>query len=615
LSRAARAVLNSVMLFHAVEAGLDMAIVNPAYIKPYAEIPEEERQLAEDLIFNQRDDALARLIDHFEQVVEGKDDTSEKQLNLETLSPEARLHWRILHRHKADVERDIDEILRRDPSQPQSSTAVQILNKVLLPAMKDVGDKFGAGELILPFVLQSAEVMKRTVSYLENFLEKKEGTSKGKLVLATVYGDVHDIGKNLVKTILSNNGYSVIDLGKQVPAETILTRAVEEKADAIGLSALLVSTSKQMPLLINELDRRGLDIPVLIGGAAINPRFGKRILLTEQNHYYEPGVFYCKDAFEGLATMDALMNSEKRQELIKKTQSAADYELGRKLENKRLQARRRAKSPVAALKDLPQPPYWGPRVVREMPISMVAEHLSLNELYRLSWGAKNTHGGEWEKLKAEFDLRLARMRKDSVAEGWLEPQGVYGYWPCQSEDETLLIYDPQSYQAGALNIIQRFNFTRAAGGSGLCLADYFAAQDSGKVDVVAFQVVTVGKKATEKFERLQEAGEFAEAYYWHGFAVQMAEAAADYLHAHIRRELNIAQDRGKRYSWGYPAIPELEDHVKVFELLPAEEALGMSLTSAYQLVPEQSTAAIIVHHPEAKYFNVGVSRVEQLMKG
>jgi 5-methyltetrahydrofolate--homocysteine methyltransferase len=614
LSKAARAVLNSVMLYHAVQAGLDMAIVNPAHIKPYAEIPEQERLLAEDLIFNRHEDALARVIEHFERVGESEDETGGDQLAIEDMTPEARLHWRILHRHKADVEKDIDEILGRDPAQPKSTTAIKILNDVLLPAMKDVGDKFGAGELILPFVLQSAEVMKRAVSYLENYLEKKEGTTKGKLVLATVYGDVHDIGKNLVKTILSNNGYSVVDLGKQVPAETIITRAVEEGADAIGLSALLVSTSKQMPLIVNELDRRGLAIPVLIGGAAINPRFGKRILLTEQDHYYEPGVFYCKDAFEGLETMDALMNPEKRRGLLEVTRAAADYELGRALSNRRVGSKRKAKRRVPSLGDLPQPPHWGPRVVRKMPISMVAEHLSLNELYRLSWGAKNAHGNEWEKLKAEFDARLNQMRKETEAQGWLEPQGVYGFWPCQSMGEALLVYEPQAFKAGSLVVMQRFEFPRAADDMGLCLADYFASQESGKVDVVAFQVVTVGHKATEKFELMQEAGEFAEAYYWHGFSVQMAEAAADYLHAHIRRELNLTQDRGKRYSWGYPAIPELEDHLKVFELLPAEEALGMSLTSAFQLVPEQSTAAIIVHHPNAKYFNVGVSRVEQLMQ-
>jgi 5-methyltetrahydrofolate--homocysteine methyltransferase len=612
LSQPARKVLNSVMLYHAVEAGLDMAIVNPAHIKPYAEIPAEERKLAEDLIFNREPDALAHLITYFESVEDtGADDTKEQEA-LDALSPEERLHWAILHRHKAGVEADIDMILNREAARPKGETAVEILNEVLLPAMKDVGDKFGAGELILPFVLQSAEVMKVAVSYLENFLEKKEGTTKGKLVLATVYGDVHDIGKNLVKTILSNNGYTVVDLGKQVPAETIISRAVEEKADAIGLSALLVSTSKQMPLIINELDRRELAIPVLVGGAAINPRFGNRILLTEAGHYYNPGVFYCKDAFEGLSTMDALMQPEKRTALVEQVQKAADYELGKELSPQRAAGPQR-RSTVAQLSDLPKPPYWGPRVVSEMPLAMVGENLSLNELFRLSWGAKNAHGEEWKKLKAEFEARLIWMRKDAEKEGWLQPQGVYGYWPCQSDGDTLRVYDPDTIQSGSPVTLQRFDFPRQIGGEGICLADYFAPVSSGKMDVVAFQVVTVGPGATARFAALEAAGEYSEAYFLHGLAVQMAEATANYLHAHILRELGLPANCGKRYSWGYPAIPDLEDHRKVFDLLPAESALGMNLTSAYQLVPEQSTAAIIVHHPDAKYFNVGTSRVEQLL--
>ena len=614
LSRPARAVLNSVMLYHAVAAGLDMAIVNPAHIKPYAEIPDKERQLAENLIFNKHEDALAELITYFESVEDSPESDDDRGADLEQMSPEERLHWRILHRHKADVPADIDAILDRDTGTPKSVTAVTILNEVLLPAMKDVGDKFGAGELILPFVLQSAEVMKIAVGYLENFLERKEGTTKGKLVLATVYGDVHDIGKNLVKTILSNNGYEVIDLGKQVPAETIITRAVDEQADAIGLSALLVSTSKQMPLIVNELDRRELMIPVLIGGAAINPRFGRRILLTEKGHYYEPGVFYCKDAFEGLATMDALMNPEKHRSLLESTHKAADYELGRDLGAQKAETSKGRSQTVSLLDNLPSPPHWGAHVVKDMPLEMVGEHLSINELYRLSWGAKNTHGEAWQQLKAEFDDRLVRMRKAAEKEGWLNPQGVYGYWPCQAQGDSLLLYDPETLEDDQLQVIEQFDFPRQAGGQGLCLADYFAPVDSNKIDVVALQVVTVGHEATARFEMMEAAGEYSEGYYLHGLAVQMAEAAADYLHAHIRRELGLDNERGKRYSWGYPAIPELEDHRKVFALLPAESALGMSLTSAYQLVPEQSTAAIIVHHPDAKYYDVGTSRVEQLMK-
>jgi 5-methyltetrahydrofolate--homocysteine methyltransferase len=249
-----------------------------------------------------------------------------------------------------------------------------------------------------------------------------------------------------------------------------------------------------------------------------------------------------------------------------------------------------------------------------MPLELVFQYLSINELFRLSWGAKNAHGEAWKQLEAEFTGRLERMKREALKEGWLKPQGVYGYFPAQSEGNDLIIYDPRSLDAGAPVERMRFTFPRQPEGERLCLADYYASVESGIMDVVAFQVVTVGESATEKFERLQEEGNYTEAYYVHGLAVQTAEASAAYLHDHIRRELGLATGQGKRYSWGYPAIPELADHQKVFQLLPAESALKMSLSPAYQLIPEQSTAAIIVHHPQAKYFNVGESRIEQLMK-
>ncbi|HZU86419.1 MAG TPA: vitamin B12 dependent-methionine synthase activation domain-containing protein, partial [Anaerolineaceae bacterium] len=522
------------------------------------------------------------------------------------MDAEGRLHWRILHRDKEGVEADIDEILARSSLEQRSTAAVSILNTVLLPAMKEVGDKFGAGELILPFVLQSAEVMKKTVTHLEQFLDRKEGVSKGLIVLATVYGDVHDIGKNLVKTILSNNGYQVIDLGKQVPAETIISKAVEVKADAIGLSALLVSTSKQMPLIVNELQRRGLRFPVLIGGAAINRRFGRRILQTEDGNFFEPGVFYCKDAFEGLSVMDQLTNEERKPELLAQTLRESEMELGQAAQRKgkagEAPAARRSATPVASF--IPRALAWGPRVVRQMPLDAVFQCLFKNELFRLSWGAKNTHGEDWQKLEADYELRLEAMRKQALQEGWLQPQGVYGFWPAQSEGDDLILYEPGSLQAGEPEELVRFSFPRQSAQEFLCLADYFAPRESGQMDVVAFQVVTVGLAATERFDRLQEAGDYSQAYFTHGLAVQTAEAAAEYLHRHLLRELGLPEGQGKRYSWGYPAIPELADHRKVFDLLPVESELGMTLTSAFQLVPEQSTAAIVVHHPDAKYFNI-----------
>ena len=624
LSPQARPVLNSIMLYHCIQAGLDMAIINPAHVTPYADIPAEERELAGDLIFNRRPDALQRYIEYYENVTPTEQAGAADPT--EGMTSEQRLHWRIVHRHKEGVESDIDSLIPYPQPLGEKMTddkkrgenhikAVEVLNTVLLPAMKEVGDKFGAGKLILPFVLQSAEVMKKSVAHLENYLEKVEGVSKGLVVIATVYGDVHDIGKNLVKTILSNNGYDVIDLGKQVPAETIISKAAEVNATAIGLSALLVSTSKQMPLIVNELQRRGLKIPVLVGGAAINRRFGRRILFTEDGEAYEPGVFYCKDAFEGLETMDQLMAPEKREELLDRIHREADMEMGR-ASQKRAEDSPQRRSGIIPV-PIQAPAKFGQQIVKEMPLEFIFEHLSINELYRLSWGAKNAHGEEWEKLRREFNARLDRMKREALKTSWLKPQAIYGYFPCQSDGDDLIVYDPACVRenGNSPKELTRFAFPRQPYGDYLALSDYFASVDSGQMDVVAFQVVTVGQEATERFDALQAAGDYSEAYFTHGLAVQTAEATAEYLHRHIRRELGIGEEQGKRYSWGYPAIPELEDHRKVFDLLPAVETeLGMSLSPAFQLIPEQSTAAIIIHHKDAKYYSVGESRLEQLMK-
>jgi 5-methyltetrahydrofolate--homocysteine methyltransferase len=608
LNRVARPVLNSMMLHHAVQAGLDMAIVHASKIKPYTEIPPEERELMEDLIYNKRSDALQRVIEFYQDMQAVEESEVDPR---EEMKAEERLHWSILHRHKDGVEEAIDEIISRKTHAGDHEAAVDILNNTLLPAMKEVGDKFGAGELILPFVLQSAEVMKKTVNHLDNYLEKVEGVSKGKVVLATVYGDVHDIGKNLVKTILANNGYEVYDLGKQVPAETIISKAVEVNADAIGLSALLVSTSKQMPLIVNQLQRRGMKLPVLVGGAAINRRFGWRILYSEDGERYAPGVFYCADAFEGLQVVDQLVDDNKRPLLYEELFAKAENEIKRK--SKGHKARPAAKRRLLPAEHIPTPVQWGTRLVNEMPLEMVFEHLSVNELFRLSWGAKNAKGKEWERLQAEFETRLAKMKRQALQTSWLRPQGVYGYWPAQSQGDDLVIYDPESLSVKPTEIAL-FSFPRQPTGEYLCLADYFTPVDSGLMDVVALQVVTVGEEATDRFDDLQAKGDYSEAYFLHGLAVQTAEAAAEYLHRHILRELNLPHGQGKRYSWGYPAIPDLDDHRIVFKLLPAESELGMSLTPANQLVPEQSTAAIIVHHPQAKYYSTGKSRVEQLME-
>jgi 5-methyltetrahydrofolate--homocysteine methyltransferase len=596
LTPPARAVLNSVFLHHCVAAGLDAAIVNPAHVRPYAEIPDTERTMADDLVFNRRPDALQRFIEHYAGASGAPRETREDPTA--GMTPDERIHWKIVHRQKDGIESDLDVAgVREHP--------VRVLNDVLLPAMKEVGDKFGAGELILPFVLQSAEVMKKAVKHLEQFLEKAEGYTKGKVVLATVYGDVHDIGKSLVNTILSNNGYTVYDLGKQVPVNTIIDKAQEVGADAIGLSALLVSTSKQMPLCVQELDRRGLTYPVLIGGAAINRRFGRRALFVEGERAYEPGVFYCKDAFEGLETMDALMDTSRRPALVSDVLRAARDDVFLQT-GKDIAAGTDAttRSDIRADNAVPQAPFFGARVLRDIPLGEVFELLDLDELYRLQWGGRGS-GPEFERtVRSEFEPTLARLTAEAEREGWLKPRAVYGYFPAQSSGNDVIVYDPAAYESdgGSLREIARFHFPRQAGRERLCLADYFRSVESGEVDVIGLQIVTVGDEATAKVDGLNAAGQVAEAYYVHGLAVEAAEAMAEWMHRRVRRELGVAA--GKRYSWGYGACPDLDDHATVFKLLPAESALGMSLTSAFQLLPEQSTVALIVHHPDAKYYAV-----------
>ncbi len=516
------------------------------------------------------------------------------------MTPEQKIHWMILHRKKEGIEEQLDAAgVRKDP--------VRVLNEVLLPAMKEVGDKFGAGELILPFVLQSAEVMKKAVRHLEQFLEKAEGFTKGKVVLATVYGDVHDIGKSLVNTILSNNGYTVFDLGKQVPVNTILDKAVEVSADAIGLSALLVSTSKQMPLCVQELDKRGMQIPVLIGGAAINRRFGRRALFVEGERPYESGVFYCKDAFEGLETMDVLQDPKERDKfVVRNLEEARSDVFLRTAVGKDIAVgdAAGARSDVASDNPVPSPPFWGTRVIRDIPLDEVFDLLDLDELYRLQWGARGSGDQYKSTIKNEFEPTLERLKKDAKKNSWIKPAVVYGYFPAQSQGNDVIIYDPAAYSSdgGSLREIARFHFPRMVGRERLCLADYVRSVDSGDIDVVPLQVVTVGNEATRRFEQLQAKNEYTEAFYSHGLSVESAEAVAEWAHRRIRKELGV--ESGKRYSWGYGACPDLDDHVTVFKLLPAREALGMELTEAFQLLPEQSTAAVIIHHPDAKYYAV-----------
>jgi 5-methyltetrahydrofolate--homocysteine methyltransferase len=492
----------------------------------------------------------------------------------------------------------------------KTRSAVEVINEVLLGAMKEVGDRFGAGELILPFVLQSAEVMKKAVAYLEQFMEKNDSYSRGKVVLATVFGDVHDIGKNLVKTILSNNGYTVFDLGKQTPVDKIVNKAIEVQADAIGLSALLVSTSKQMPIIVQELDRRGLKIPVLIGGAAINRKYGWRTAYVEgTDRLYEGGVFYCRDAFEGLDGVNALQDPEQRPKQYEKLKREAH--LHRQLLT--AGAERTAGQIVSATTDVVpktvgeppavRPPFWGTRIVPadDLALRDIFDCLDLTELYKLQWGVRVKQRDQYQKLISdEFGAKRQELQEQCISEGWLTPKVIYGYFPCASSGNDLTIFEPADAEKppAERRVLWKFNFPRKLEAPRLCLADYF-----GKDDTVAFQVVTMGDRATELCAKWEAEGEFSRSYFLHGLAVEAAEALAEYWHRRVRAELGMPAGQGKRYSAGYPAWPELSDQEGVFKILDAGR-IGVHLTEAHQMVPEQSTSAVVVPHPEASYYAV-----------
>ncbi|HEU0018669.1 MAG TPA: methionine synthase [Thermoleophilaceae bacterium] len=593
----ARAALNSVFLHHCVEAGLDLAMVNPNHITPYSEIPDNERELVDDLVFNRREDALERFIGHYES--KGDDAEAEVADPTAGMEPEEALHWHILRRKRDGVEDQIDKSVEK-------IGAVPTLNQVLLPAMKEVGDKFGAGELILPFVLQSAEVMKRAVAQLENYLERMDGHTKGKVVIATVFGDVHDIGKSLVNTILTNNGYTVIDLGKQVPVDTIIEAAVENDADAIGLSALLVSTSKQMPICVQELHSRGLDFPVLVGGAAINRDFGRRILYPggrTSDDIYDPGVFYCKDAFQGLDTMDALIDGDARTALVERIRGEAKELRERPVvvddsppvTDDSVRSKTRTDTPI------PAPPFWGVREV-DIPFDEVFPYLDRHVLFKLHWGGRGKKGEEWRQIVEGHDgdegfrPKLERMWQE---QDYLEPKARIGYFPCNSDGNDLVIFDPEDQDRE----IERLTFPRQPKHDRICLADFYRPLDSGERDVVALQGVTVGPKSTDRMAELEAAGEFAEQLFVHGLAVQSAEGLAEWSHAQARSALGIDPDQGRRYSWGYPACPDQSEHEKVWRLLDLNE-IGMYLSDGFAVMPEQSTVAIVAHHPQSVYFGM-----------
>ncbi len=596
----ARKVLNSVFLYHAVKSGLDTAIVNAKEIIPYGEIDEKEKKLAEDLVFNANPNALSDLIVYFENTGP-QDGTTSKKVDVDPSWPAGkRANFRIVNRLKNGIQNDvvsaIAEKLGNDqkiqdlegtlsldlPKEETHDGAIKTLNEDLLPAMKEVGDKFGAGELILPFVLKSAECMKAAVEELEKYLVKEEGTSKGVLVLGTVYGDVHDIGKNLVKTIFQNNGYTVHDLGKQVPLQKFLEKIDETKPDAIGLSALLVSTSKQMKFFVEHARKNNMIIPILCGGAAINSNYINRI--AKEDGIYEPGVFYCNTMFEGLKTMDVLVSDEKPKLL-------ANWK--EKLENWKDKSSATIDPATLPKSDIQpvRPPT--PKLLGE-PIRLKLDQINMAEvwtmidkksLFKLSWGLRGKAGSEFEdeheQLLTEWKIRIIR-------EKLFEPEIVYGYFKCHNRDRKLLVENPSGDDV-------ELEFPRSTKPDHLCLTDYF-----GDDDVVAFQSVTVGNKVAEIIEQWNQEDKYTDAYYLHGLAVEVAEALAEWVNQKIKSEMSLDKG-GLRYSWGFPSCPDVAQHHLVWKLLQPEKS-GMSLTESGQIIPEQSTAAIVVHHPEAKYF-------------
>ncbi|WP_100181764.1 dihydropteroate synthase [Candidatus Nitrosotenuis aquarius] len=597
LAPAARKILNSVFLYHAVKAGLDSAIVNAKEIVPYPEIDAKERKLVEDLIFNTHPNALAEVIAHFEKA--GTQVASAKKVEVDPSWPAGkRANFRIVNRLKDGIENDVVSAIAEKITQkiaisekdgrkiidaPKETThdaAITTLNDDLLPAMKEVGDKFGAGELILPFVLKSAECMKAAVVELEKYLLKEEGTSKGKLVLGTVYGDVHDIGKNLVKTIFENNGYTVYDLGKQVPLQKFVEKINEVKPDAIGLSALLVSTSKQMQHFVEFARENKLAIPVLCGGAAINSNYINRI--AKEGAIYPHGVFYCKTMFDGLKTMDRLV-SPQRSQFISEWQEKIQNWKETKIEKSQGELPRSDVKPVTP----PVAPVLGQPIrlePKDFDLNKIWEKLSKKSLFVLSWGLR---GRGMENADVEGEKMLAEWKKKVMDENLFEPRAVYGYFVCHGRDK-LLVDGP--------NGTVEFDFPRSAQSKHLCLTDYF-----GENDLVAFQAVTVGNKVQEIIDRWNKEDRYTDAYYLHGLAVETAEAMAELINQRIREELKISGKRGLRYSWGYPSCPDVSQHHLVWNLIDPAKS-GMTLTEAGQIIPEQSTAAIVVHHPDAEYF-------------
>jgi 5-methyltetrahydrofolate--homocysteine methyltransferase len=609
-----RRVLNSVFLHEAVENGLDIAIVNYTKIYPLYKIPQEEVELARKLIYRDASerDPLQTYMQHFAGM-KGKPQ-AKAAAHVETLAIEDKLKYAIINGEKSvgegEAKRTLEELLEEALTQ---YSAVDLINTVLLDGMKTVGDLFGARKMQLPSVLDSAGVMKQAVAYLEPKMEKKSGSQqKGTIVLATVRGDVHDIGKNLVDIILSNNGYKVVNLGIKQPGDTIIHAAAENQADAIGLSGLLVKSTLEMKYVIQELERRQLQYPVICGGAALTRKYVEDDLRRE----YSNAVFYAEDAFAGLHVMEdlgaedgqraaRLAEGKTVKEYAKAT--AVDEEIGPVFAER---------SPVVTdAPNIPTPPFWGVRVIKgkDYDLREIFQYINDTALFKNQWQLKTASQEDYVRLVEEKYRPIKKqLEEDVIAAGLFEPKVVYGYFPAQADGNDVIVYDPDSRKE-----LLRFTFPRQREGRKLSIADFFARAGSGNMDVLGLSLVTIGPKATEESQRLFEAGEYTRYLYFHGLSVETAEALAEYHHKKMREELGIAREdsphirdlfhqkyRGSRYSFGYPACPNLEDQTKLFKLLDPEKNVGVRLTSGFLLEPEQSTSAIVVHHPAAKYFVV-----------
>lgn len=614
-----RRVLNSVFMHEAVENGLDLAIVNYTKIYPLYKIPQEEVDLARKLIY--RDDSAGEPLQVYMRHFAGAKGKVQATTtaHVETLSVEDKLKFAIINgeksvgdgAHKKSLEELLEEAL-------QQYSPLELINTVLLDGMKTVGDLFGARKMQLPSVLDAAGVMKQAVAYLEPRMEKAAGSQKGTIVIATVKGDVHDIGKNLVDIILSNNGYKVVNLGIKQPGDTIINAALEHKADAIGLSGLLVKSTLEMKYVIQDLERQKLEFPVICGGAALTRKYVEDDLRRE----YSSAVFYADDAFGGLHVMQDLVSEDgKRQQRLEEGRKVKEYAKAVAVDEETGPVFAERSAVVSDAPNIPIPPFWGVCVKKDYDLGTVFEYINDTALFKNQWQLKTASQQDYLRLVEEkFRPIKKQLQEEILASGLFDPKVVWGYFPAQAEGNDVVVYEPPS-QAGSSapgpSELLRFTFPRQREGRKLCISDFFAPKSSGKMDVLGLSLVTIGSRASVETQRLFEGGEYTKYLYLHGLSVETAEALAEYHHRLMRQELGLAGDdsqhirdlfhqkyRGSRYSFGYPACPNLEDQTKLFALLHPEENVGVRLTTGFLLEPEQSTSAIVVHHPSAKYFVV-----------